>query len=257
MSNVIAMDTHKIVADAGKAIRKARKPRASKADREQRIADLNNAIVDCGWNTAHNEFTTANIVTELKSLYAAGKFDLTTTRRRFHCGYMAYRLKAAPSRDKVTAGVIAKMLAILERPNSKSQDANRRTEEQERAYGASRGAWHGILSRAGIETTEKRGKGSAGRAGKAGKASKASKASKGGKADKPVPGVSVVEAPVGGLKDAYSLALHVKRTITDLLHCAKKRAKYQASADLQRALSLALAEISKINLEELDGAPSK
>ena len=257
MNNVITLsttDTHAVVASAKKATRKA-----SRANREQRIADLNNAIVECGFNVALQEGITANVVRELQSLYKAGSFDFTTTRRRFHCGYMAYRLKAAPSPEKVTPAIIAKMEAILEKPNAASTSADRRTADQEKAYGASRFAWRSILKRAGIETEEKRGKGSAGRAGATGKAKAANaKATKEAEAETASSTVATTtEAPAGGITNAYELATHVRRTLSDLLQCAKKRAKYQGAVDLQRIISTALNETAKLPVGEYDGAPTK
>lgn len=251
MSNVIALDTRATV-------KAPRKPRGANATAKlQRIADLNNTIVECGFNVARAEAFTAGTVEALVKLHAAGQFDFTTTRRRFHAGYLAYRLKKATAADKVTPSIIEAMLAILEQPGAKSDKPNRRTVEQERAYGASRTAWSSIMKKAGIETKENRGKGSVGRAGKAGKAAKA-KAAKAAKAaaEAAAKVASTAELPPAGIANAYELALHVRKTVTDLLHCAKKRAKLAGSADLQRILTTALAELAKIDLKELDGAPA-
>ena len=122
--------------------------KASAARIESGLADM--AVAGFAYARAHAS------VTALIKVTGATK----AARKQFIIGYMAAR--SNPAAAELSPAMLSKATTAF---NAKGKDSKgkvakgqaRRTEEQERAYGAARKAWHLIVKAAGVEAADKRG----------------------------------------------------------------------------------------------------
>lgn len=136
-------------------------------------------------------------------------------RHNFIVGHMAQALN--PKATDLSAAMLAKAETALKAKgkDSKGKTAkgqSRRTEAQERAYGAARKAWHLVVKSAGVEAADKRG--GANNKGKVNPASNPPEAAPQGKVETVAP-----KAP-----DAETAAMYVTQQAVALLAYANKNA---------------------------------
>ena len=113
-------------------------------------------------------------------LYAKGETLLADTirtagatdaaRDQFFVGYLSAKIH--PAADALTGDMRREAGTLLKAPNAKSTKANRRTEAQDRLYGAARVAWSRLLADLKTPTQDKRGGSRAGKQSAAARAAK-------------------------------------------------------------------------------------
>jgi hypothetical protein len=188
---------------------------------------------------------------KLLALHPNGKWtkdeDFYEARANYSAGYIAYREGYITDPSKLTAAHVGKAMAILDKPGKSSSKSDRRTEKQEAACAAGRQSFSRVLKYAGLPTLDKRGGGSDEAKTKAAAKKKATEEAK---------AIVAAAKAAESASNPYESAKYVRAQATSLMMYLKKRSTMSALAPYQAIINHAVTELSKLPLDELEGAPN-